>query len=90
MYDIEYTGKFKKDMKLCAKRGWDMSKIRVAIELLHQNGALPDTYKPHHLSGDLSKYWECHIAPDWLLMYDVKETVKLVSLARTGTHSDLF
>lgn len=90
MYELDYTGKFKKDLKTCQKRGYNMAEIRIAIQYLEQDGQVPEIYKPHKLVGKLKGYWECHIQPDWLLIYDVKDTIKLVSLARTGTHSDLF
>jgi len=90
MYELDYTGKFKKDLKTCEKRGYNMAEIRTAIKHLEQDGQVPEIYKPHKLVGKLRGYWECHIQPDWLLIYDVKDTIKLVSLARTGTHSDLF
>ena len=90
MYQLDYTGKFKKDLKLCAKRGYDLSELKVVINHLENSGQVPAQYLPHKLTGKLRGYWECHIQPDWLLVYDVKDTIKLVSLARTGTHSDLF
>ena len=90
MYELEYSGQFKKDLKRCLARGCKQSAIQVVIDLLQANGELPQKYRPHRLSGKFAHYWECHIEPDWLLVYDVKETIRLVSLARTGTHSDLF
>ena len=90
MYQLDYTGKFKKDLKLCQKRGYDMTAIRTVIKYLEVDGQVPEQYLPHKLVGKLQGYWECHIEPNWLLIYDIKETIKLVSLARTGTHSDLF
>lgn len=67
-----------------------MAEIRTVIKYLEIDGQVPEIYKPHKLVGKLRGYWECHIQPDWLLIYDVKDTIRLVSLARTGTHSDLF
>jgi len=92
MYQLDYTGKFKKDVKTCEKRGYDMSALRTVIKHLEEEGQVPAEYLPHKLVGKLRGYWECHIETNWLLIYDVQETVKLVSLARTGTgtHSDLF
>ena len=90
MYQLDYTGKFKKDLKLCQKRGYDMTAIRTVIKYLEVDGQVPVQYLPHKLVGKLQGYWECHIEPNWLLIYDIKESIKLVSLARTGTHSDLF
>ena len=90
MYELEYSGQFKKDLKRCVMRGCNQQALQVVLDLLQANGELPFNYHPHRLSGRFSHYWECHIQPDWLLIYDVRETIKLVSLVRTGTHSDLF
>lgn len=90
MYEFEYSGQFKKDLKRCVARGFNQAALAVVLDHLQRNGALPMTYRPHRLSGKFAHYWECHIEPDWLLIYDVKDTIKLVSLVRTGTHSDLF
>ena len=90
MYQLDYTGKFKKDVKTCEKRGYDLSALRTVIKHLEEEGQVPAEYLPHKLVGKLRGYWECHIDSNWLLIYDVKETIELVSLARTGTHSDLF
>ena len=90
MYELEYSGQFKKDLKRCISRGCNPASLQVVLDLLQANGELPQNYRPHRLSGKFAHYWECHIESDWLLIYDVKNTIKLVSLARTGTHSDLF
>lgn len=89
MYELDYTGKFKKDMKTCQKRGYNMDLLRQVIEYLEKDGQVPGKYNPHTLKGKLRGFWECHITPDWILIYDVQDKVRLVSLARTGTHSDL-
>ena len=89
MYELDYTGKFKKDVKTCQRRGYDMDLLRTVILYLEKDGQVPKEYKPHTLKGKLKGYWECHITPDWLLIYDVQDKIRLVSLARTGTHSDL-
>lgn len=89
-YKIEYTGKIKKDIKLAQKRGLDLELFKEVVILLEKNGKLPTKYKPHILKGNFKGYWECHIQPDWLLIWKQDEEIKLVSLTRTGTHSDLF
>ncbi|MBV6881736.1 type II toxin-antitoxin system YafQ family toxin [Epilithonimonas ginsengisoli] len=89
-YEIEYTGKIKKDIKLAQKRGLDLELFKEVVILLEKNGKLPTKYKPHILKGNFKGYWECHIQPDWLLIWKQDEEIKLVSLTRTGTHSDLF
>lgn len=90
MYELEYSGKFKKDLKRCVARGWNLSALQVVLDLLQIEGKLPAEYHPHRLSGKFAHYWECHIESDWLLIYDVKDTIRLISIARTGTHSDIF
>ena len=91
MYELKPTGQFKKDLKLCQRRGCDMQNIRTALTYLQQDGQVPDSYLLHKLEGRNYKgFWECHIEPNWLLVYDVQEAVSLIALVRTGTHSDLF
>jgi mRNA interferase YafQ len=88
MRDIIETSRFKKDVKRQKKRGSDLEKLADVAELLALSGALPSHYRPHPLTGDWKGVWDCHIEPDWLLLYDVTDTE--VILFRTGTHSDLF
>ena len=91
MYDLKPTSQFKKDLKLCKKRGYDLTNIEKVLEHLHQVGQVPEKYQPHKLVGkDYVGFWECHIEPNWLLVYDIQDTICLVALVRTGTHSDLF
>ncbi|MCM1108588.1 MAG: type II toxin-antitoxin system YafQ family toxin [Clostridium sp.] len=90
MYSIEYTGQFKKSLKLCKKRGLPVELLHKVISLLMEAGKLPPEYKPHVLSGKYAGIWECHIRPDWLLLWKQdNDTFTLLMLA-TGTHSDLF
>lgn len=89
-YQIEYSGKIKKDIKLALKRGLNMEFFKKVVILLEEDGKLPAKYKPHVLKGNYKGYWECHLQPDWLLIWKQNEEIKLISLARTGTHSDLF
>ncbi|MCX5922338.1 MAG: type II toxin-antitoxin system YafQ family toxin [Candidatus Dependentiae bacterium] len=88
MLERIYQKQFVKDAEKTKKRGKDMNKLSVVIQLLLAEKSLPQKYKNHKLKGDLNKYWECHIEPDWLLMY--QKTTTAIILARTGTHSDLF
>jgi len=90
MYKVVATNKFKKDFKRCMKRGLKENLLKEVVILLEKNGKLPEKYKPHKLSGDYTGNWECHIQPDWLLIWEQNEEIKLISLIRTGTHSDLF
>ena len=89
-YRLEYTGKIKKDIKLAQKRGLDMLLFKEVVVLLEKEGKLPAKYKPHKLSGNYTGMWECHIQPDWLLVWEQNESVRLITLYRTGTHADLF
>lgn len=88
MLDLEYTNQMKRDVKLAKKRGRDLKKLTAVIEFLQNRKPLPEKYRNHKLSGDYKDHWECHIEPDFLLIYlIISSTLKLV---RLGTHSDLF
>lgn len=87
-YQLKPTSRFKQDIKTAKKRGYDLSLLTEVIDLLAAGEALPPKYKDHNLIGNYKGCRECHIQPDWLLIYEVSENV--LYLARTGTHSDLF
>lgn len=89
-YELEYGGKFLKDLKLAKRRGLDLSELRVVTDMLQNDLPLPPKYRDHLLTGDYKGFRECHINPDWLLIYKKKEVIQVISLYRTGTHSDLF
>ena len=89
-YDIKTSRKFEKDVKLAVRRGLDIEKLIAVVELLSQDIPLPEKCRDHILKGDYRGYHECHIEPNWLLIYDKREVVKIISLECTGTHSDLF
>ena len=90
MYSIDYTKRFKKDLKRCQKRGLDMQLILDAIALLKTTGTLPMSYRPHKLSGNRDGQWECHIEPDWLMIWEQNDMELTLLFLQTGTHSDLF
>jgi len=90
MYSIQATNQFKRDTKLCVKRGLNIELLSQVIEFLEQSGKLSAAFKPHILKGNYKGLWECHIKPDWLLIWEQDELEKLITLHRTGTHSDLF
>ena len=90
MYSLTTTNRFNKSLKLCKKRGYDLSLLQIVIDLLLVDGKLPNQYKPHKLSGDYKDCWECHIKPDWLLVWKQNDTELILLLLDTGTHSDLF
>lgn len=89
-YELEYGSQFLKDLKLAKRRGLDTKELSGITDLLQEGKALPKKCRDHQLSGNYKGYRECHINPDWLLIYKKKEAIKVVSLSRTGTHSDLF
>ncbi|MBP5393987.1 MAG: type II toxin-antitoxin system YafQ family toxin [Bacteroidaceae bacterium] len=90
MYSITYTKRFDKDLKRCQKRGLKLQLILEAIRLLAATGTLPAQYRPHKLSGNLQGQWECHIQPDWLLVWEQHDQELILIMLNTGTHSDLF
>lgn len=90
MYNIEYTGRFKRDYKLAIKRGYNESLINKVIGIIVSGKQLPAKNSAHKLSGDYKDCWECHILPDWLLIWQFDPSTQTVILIRTGTHSDLF
>ena len=90
MYALEYSGQFKKDLKRVAKQGLDINLLRTVILQLETSGQADASHKPHKLVGKWQGFWECHITPDWLLVYDIADTIRMVRLVRTGSHSELF
>ena len=89
-YEIEFRTGFKRDFKRALKRGLPEEKLEEVIKLLRSGDDFPPKYKKHKLKGDYSGLWECHIQPDWLLIWSQDDTIRLISLVRTGSHSDLF
>lgn len=87
---LKYTTQFKKDYKLAMRRGLDIQLLDDAIRILASGEALPPKYKDHQLSGNWIGYRECHIQPNWLLIYHIEKDVLVLTLSRTGSHSDLF
>ncbi len=90
MYTIKTTNRFEKEVKLCKKRGYDMSLLRRVMELLAKDGKLPAQYKPHKRSGNYAGCWECHIKPDWLFVWQQNDHELILLFTNTGTHADLF
>ena len=90
MLTIRYETTFKKDFKRIVKRGYDIRLLERVIELLVNEQSLPEKYKDHALRGDYTDCRECHITPDWLLIYQIKNKELVLTLTRTRTHSDLF
>ena len=91
MYTVDYTTQFKRAVKRCIKRGLDVNKIAELVDILRVKGSLPKQYRPHKLTnfkGGMT--WECHIEPDWLLVWEQNDTRLTLLMLDTGTHADLF
>lgn len=89
-YTVKISNRFRKQFRLCVKRGLDMNLINEAMRLLAANGSLPAKYRPHKLLGKFQGVWECHIEPDWLMTWEQNDTELTLLFLQTGTHSDLF
>lgn len=89
-YSIRYTSKFKKDLKLVEKQGKNLDNLFKVIERLSHGEKLEPKYRDHFLTGQYTGFRECHIEPDWLLIYEINDTEIILLLSRTGSHSDLF
>lgn len=90
MLEVRYSNRFKKDLKLAYKRNLNLDLLSKVIKMLQNEIPLPEQYRDHALTGDYSGFRECHIQPDWLLVYRTEKSELILMLARTGTHSDLF
>lgn len=89
-YTVKPTAKFQRDLKRVQKRGYDISLLTDVIKKLANGEQLPAKNRDHSLSGDYADCRECHITPDWLLVYEIDKGELILYLTRTGTHSDLF
>lgn len=90
MLTIKYQTAFKKDYKRIVRRGYDVRLLEKVIGLLAEQKPLPEHYHDHNLTGNYAGCRECHITPDWLLIYEVDGNELILYLTRTGSHSDLF
>lgn len=90
MLDIQYEKSFKKDYKRMLKRGCNPQNLQDVLSFLVNQQPLPEKYRDHNLSGNYTGYRECHIEPDWLLIYKIFNDKLVLVLTRTGSHSDLF
>lgn len=88
-YQIERTAVFRKDLKKAKKRGLDLSLLDEVVTTIQNGEELPEKNKDHALTGNWIGHRECHIQPDWLLIYRIIDNTLILSLVRTGTHSDL-
>ena len=87
---IKTTKRFDKDLKKLKKRKYDLKLLAKIINKLSDSEILPEKYRDHYLTGDYKGFRECHIQPDWLLIYKIEKNILVLTLSRTGTHSDLF
>ena len=87
---VKFTTQFRKDYKLAMKRGLRIALLEEVVECLAMGEPLPEKNRDHALTGDWVGHRECHIQPDWLLIYRMEGDVLVLMLARTGSHSDLF
>ena len=90
MLNLRYSSKFKKDYKTIIKRGYNPKLLEDVLSILCAEEPLPLKYRDHNLSGSYEGHRECHITPDWLLIYKIEQNILSLTLTRTGTHSDLF
>ena len=90
MYEVKFTSSYKKNYKLMKKRGYDISLLDDVVDTLRQGKTLDKKYKDHELKGNFAGFHECHIKPDWLLIYLIEKDILTLTLVDTGTHSDLF
>ena len=89
-YTVRRTKKFRKELKKMLKRGADLDKLETVVKILAAGETLPPQYHDHALTGDLEGTRDCHITPDWLLLYRIENDVLVLTLTRTGSHADLF
>ena len=89
-YEVKFTTQFKKDLKLAKKQHKNLDKLFEVIGILSSGGTLGTQFHDHELSGNYKGTRECHIEPDWLLIYEIRNDVLILMLYRLGTHSDLF
>lgn len=90
MYEVKFTNAFKKSYKLMKKRGQDLSLLDNVVDTLRQGKKLEDKHHDHALTGTYQGFRECHIKPDWLLIYLIENDILTLTLVDTGSHSDLF
>ena len=90
IYTLKFTTAYKKSYKLMKKRGLDLSLLDEVVDVLHRRLTLDEKYRDHELTGSFKGFRECHIKPDWLLIYLIENDVLTLTLVDTGTHSDIF
>ena len=89
-YEVRFTTQFKRDMKRAQKQGKNLDELFQVVNILADGGKLDARYHDHELSGEYAGTRECHIEPDWLLIYERRASILVLMLFRAGTHSELF
>lgn len=89
-YKLRTTKQYDKQLKKCLKRGYDESQLKEVVTCLVEGYTLPSKHNAHRLSAEFDYCWECHITPDWLLLWEYNEEDLILLLLQTGTHSDIF
>ena len=89
-YEVKFTAQFKRDYKRIKKRKFNIAELQAVVAMLAEGNTLPETYRDHALIGPYRNARECHIKPDWLLIYSISNEILVLELMRTGSHSDLF
>lgn len=90
MYTIKFTARFNQDVERCRRKGLNLNTLWSVVELLVEEGQLPDSFKPHMLSDEYAGCWECHVDNDWLLVWRQNNNKLTLLLTNTGTHDELF
>ncbi|MBP9994088.1 MAG: type II toxin-antitoxin system YafQ family toxin [Bacteroidia bacterium] len=90
MYRIKTSRKFDRALVVCSKRGYDMKTVKNALEILAEKGELPPEYKTHKLIGEYKGCLECHLKPDWVMIWEKHENELVMLMVNTGTHTDVF
>ena len=90
MYEVKFTAAFKKSYRQMKKRGYDISLLDEVIDQLRQGKKLDEKYRDHGLTGNWSGFRECHVKPDWLLVYLIENDILTLTLVDTGSHADIF
>ena len=89
-YEVKFTAQFKRDYKRIKKRKFNIAELQAVVTMLAEGKTLPEIYRDHALIGSYRNARECHIKPDWLLIYSISNEILVLELMRTGSHSDLF
>ena len=90
MYEVRFTATFKKSYQLMKKRGYDLAQLDAVIDRLRQGKKLEERHRDHALTGNFAGFRECHVRPDWLLVYLVEQDILTLTMVDTGSHADIF